>query len=269
VAPFLAIDAWLRGLDLSAPEVLAADPAGGFLLLEDLGDDLFARLAACEPAMETPIYEEAVRVILRLRNAEPPEGAPVYDLARLAKFAALAAETYAGTDPAPFADALRGHLAPLDRPESLSLRDYHAENLLWLPDRKGIARVGLLDFQDALLAHQSFDLVSLLEDARRDVSPSAAEACRRLYLDETGEDAARFARDCALCGAQRNLRIIGVFARLSLTAGKPRYLDLVPRVWQHLARDLATPGLEELRRLVLDVLPPPTDAHLASLRPAA
>ena len=268
VRPFLTIAAWLKGLGLSAPEILAADETLGFLLLEDLGDDLFARLAARDPAREEPLYLEAVRLLLHLREAPPPAGLAVYDAARLADFAALAAEAYAGRDPAGFAAGLQEAFAPLGAEYSVCLRDFHAENLLWLPERAGLARVGLLDFQDALLAHPVYDLVSLLQDARREVGQRTARAATALWLSATGQAAEDFARDYALCGAQRAIRIIGVFASLAQRKAKPRYLDLLPRVWAHLIDDLAAPGLGDLRRLVTETLPPPTPDHLARLRSA-
>ena len=151
------------------------------------------------------------------------------------------------------------------RPAVTVLRDYHAENLIWLPEREGARRAGLLDFQDAWIGHRAYDLVSLLQDARRDVSEETAAACMRHYLDGSGLDAERFEAACAVLGAQRNLRILGVFARLAVTRGNPRYIDLVPRVWHHLERDLAHPALAEVRR-ILDVLPAPTPSVLERLR---
>ncbi len=145
-------------------------------------------------------------------------------------------------------------------------RDYHAENLLWLPERDGAARVGLLDFQDAAAGHPAYDLVSLLEDARRDVTQATVAAAKAHYLALTGFDPAQFDLAYAAMGAQRNLRILGVFARLSLHFGKPGYVDLIPRVWDHLRTDLAHPSLAELRGLVQAALPDPSVAKLQELK---
>ncbi len=131
-------------------------------------------------------------------------------------------------------------------PQGMVLRDYHAENLLWLPDRNGAARVGLIDFQDGLVGRYPYDLVSLLEDARRDVTPELAEAMIARYIAGAGLDrsgAAEFRRDYAILGAQRNAKILGIFARLIRRDGKPRYGEFFPRVEAHFRRDLAHPDL--------------------------
>jgi aminoglycoside/choline kinase family phosphotransferase len=140
-----------------------------------------------------------------------------------------------------------GSFAPV-----LTLRDYHAENLMWLPEREGVRRVGLLDFQDALAGSPAYDLVSLLEDARRDVAPDLAAAMTDYYVDlrqrqSPGFDGAALRRDAAILAAQRNAKIIGIFARLWRRDGKPRYLSFLPRMWGYMARDLAHPALAPVR----------------------
>jgi len=156
----------------------------------------------------------------------------------------------------------------------LALRDYHAENLVWRGAGAGAARVGLLDFQDALAGHPAYDLVSLLEDARRDVSPDLAAAMTARYAEgararDPGFDAEAFAADAAALAAQRNLKIVGIFARLNRRDGKPRYLSLIPRVWAHLRRDLANPALAPLRRVVERLIPEPTAEALAAAAAAS
>ena len=148
----------------------------------------------------------------------------------------------------------------------LALRDFHAENLIWLPERDGAARVGLLDFQDAFAGHPAYDLVSLLEDARRDVAPEVREAMVTHYIAGSGTDAAAFRTAFATSGAQRNLRILGVFARLSMHFGKPQYVALIPRVWAHLQADLADPALADLRDFLDGVLPAPDPDRLERIR---
>jgi aminoglycoside/choline kinase family phosphotransferase len=145
-------------------------------------------------------------------------------------------------------------------PTVLSLRDFHAENLLWLPDRTGPARVGLLDFQDAVVAHPAYDLVSLLNDARRDVSEETRAATVRHFLDLTGHAEPPFAAASAALSVQRNLRILGVFARLARRDGKTGYLRFLPRVWRLLLRDLDHPALTDVRETALRLLPPPEAA---------
>ena len=154
--------------------------------------------------------------------------------------------------------------------EVLVLRDYHGDNLIWLPARKGVARVGLLDYQDALAGHAAYDLMSLLEDARRDTSAELREAMIGRYLGRRPElDGAAFRAAYAALGAQRNLKIVGIFARLAIRDAKPRYLELIPRVWEHLMRDLEHPALAPLARWVARHLAPPEPATLARVAAVA
>jgi aminoglycoside/choline kinase family phosphotransferase len=139
-------------------------------------------------------------------------------------------------------------------------RDYHAQNLLWLPQRQGVARVGLIDVQDAVAGSSAYDLISLTEDARRDVSPALAEAATAHYLTAmktqgTPVDETAFRREMAVMAAQRNAKIVGIFARLYKRDGKPRYLDFLPRVWAYLERDLSHPALADLRAWYDRVIP--------------
>ncbi|MDA5194574.1 phosphotransferase [Govanella unica] len=267
VRPFVAITRYLESLGLSAPGLIAADVAHGFLLLEDLGDDRYSRVIPREPAMERGLYEAAVDVLVDLhRHPVPGDLAvgngetyvlPRYDDALYGRELQLFTDWYlpalTGT---PMTVALRQEFIALWRAalaqlepgrDVLVLRDYHADNLMWLPDRDGVARVGLLDFQDAVAGHPAYDLVSLLEDARRDVPPALADEMIDHYLGATGLDAEAFRRDYAILGAQRNVKIIGIFTRLYARDGKAAYLDLIPRVWGLLDRDLAHPALADLK----------------------
>ncbi|PTW50560.1 aminoglycoside phosphotransferase family protein [Rhodovulum kholense] len=273
VRPFIAIARHLTWLGLSAPAILAEDAAQGFLLLEDLGDALFARVLAKDPGPEDTLYAAATDLLADLHRAAPPAGLAAYDAETMADLACLPFQWYltglgrpaTEADIAAFRATIRTLLESTAPPSVLILRDYHAENLIWLPDRSGAARVGLLDFQDARVGHPAYDLVSLLEDARRDV-PSALQArMRARYVSRTGSDPDAFARAYALTGAQRNLRILGVFARLCLRDGKPGYLRLMPRVWAHLMTDLDHPALAELRDRTLQLLPPPDPDRLARI----
>ncbi len=275
--PFERVAGYLTELGLSAPRIVASDAVQGFLILEDLGDDLFARLAATDPGTEPTLYAAAVDLLAALHRHPSAPGLPTYGPAEMAPLAALATTWYAadtpgspGADDTKLADACRQVLeAAAPETDVTVLRDFHAENLLWLPHRTGHARVGLLDFQDAGVGHRGYDLVSLLADARRDVTPDLRDAMITRYLDATGLADAPFRTACAALSAQRNLRILGVFARLSLRDGKPGYVDLIPRVWAHLQRDLAHPACAPLRAVADSVLPPPGAAHLASLRERA
>ena len=268
VRPFVAMAAHLRALGLSAPAVLAGDPAHGFLLLEDLGDALFARVLDQGAAHEPTLYAAAVEVLAALQSAPPPPGLPDHTPAFMAEAAGLSLTWYAravtgtpqdaGPLQAAMAKAMAAHCTA--RPV-LVLRDYHAENLLWLPGRQGLARVGLLDFQMGSMGQPEYDLISLLQDARRDVALDLAAPLIAQFAAITGADPARTATACAVLGAQRALRILGGFTRLCLLHGKPGYVRLIPRVWAHLQANLAHPALAPLRAATA-ALPEPSPQAL-------
>ena len=267
VDAFAAVAAWLRGLGLSAPEVVALDVDAGLAVLEDLGDDLYARrIEAGEPA--EPLYAEAIDVLVRLHAKPPPEVLPLagtegwpllpYDALALKTGADLFLEwwpRYCGLAPldAGAVEAWGGLWAPLQargeaRAQGFAHRDYHVENLLWLPGRSGLARVGLLDFQDAVRAHPAWDLLSLLQDARRDVDPALEAAMLARYLAARPREAQdAFRSDYAGLAALNNARIIGLFARLVERDAKPRYRGFLPRLWRLLSRNLEHPDLAGLK----------------------
>lgn len=269
-AQFLAIADYLLQNSLSAPRCLAQDLANGFLLLEDLGDDIYAKILAEQPTLEQPIYAAAVDVLAHLHAIPIPENLPNLSAIDWARAAGFAPDWYrfAITGDRADAGALRSTIADLmqrhaDGPRIMILRDYHAENLIWLPNRQGIARVGLLDFQLGQLGQPGYDLVSLLQDARRDVSLQIEHEMKARYVKAIGANDAAFEFTYAVLGAQRALRILGIFARLCLVGGKPAYLPLIPRVWNHLQRNLATPGLAKLADICAELLPAPTPEALA------
>ncbi|MEL6609823.1 MAG: phosphotransferase [Pseudomonadota bacterium] len=265
--PFLAIARVLSDQGLSAPRILAQDTGTGVLLLEDLGDALFARWLDDRPGDEMRLYSAAIDCLVALHNAPAPADVAPYG-PEMPALAALAVTWYAGRADT---DDLRDHVArALEATQSdeevLVLRDFHAENLLWLPDRASPADVGLLDFQDARLGHPAYDLASLLRDARRDVGQDVQEAMIARYVQARGLDADAFTAAFAVQSAQRNLRILGVFARLSLHFGKPHYVDLIPRVWRNLMADLRHPVLADLAESISRTLPPPDPTHLKDLK---
>ncbi|EYD74175.1 putative phosphotransferase [Rubellimicrobium mesophilum DSM 19309] len=260
LVPFLRIGAHLRALGLRAPEVLAEGE--GLLLLEDLGPTHMAAWLSDHPGEAPLLYGGAIDVLVRLQPAPPPEGLVALTPTRAAGMIAPLFEHYApGTDPrlaAELAGRLREALET-HAPEAtvLSLRDYHAENLVWRPEREGTDRLGLLDFQDAVLAPPEYDLTSLLRDARRDTDAELRAAMTRRFADLTGRSEGRVAAATAVLGLQRNLRILGIFARLARERGKPGYLALLPRVWAHIQGDLAHPALRRLEPSVRAAVPPP------------
>ena len=273
VRPFLAMARHLSALGLGAPRVYATDEAAGLLLLEDLGDDLFTRVIAADPTLETPLYGAAAEALAAIQSAPPPPGLVRFTPATMAELTRIVFDWYApgarNADAGELAARLEDALArAAATPTVLALRDFHAENLLWLPDRHGPARVGLLDFQDAVVAHPAYDLVSLLRDARRDVGEEAQAATVRRFLDLTGHAETSFAAAAAALSVQRNLRILGVFARLAARDGKTGYLRFLPRVWAHLLRDLEHPALADLRDTALRLLPPPEAAMREAPCPA-
>ena len=267
--PFIAIAEWLSQRGFAAPQILARDLDHGLVLLQDFGDARMRETVDAAPESELRLYEAAVDLLVRLAEHEAAPVRP-YDRQEYQREVGLFTEWYCpavglavdGTSYRAAWDAVLDRV-PATPPVTV-LRDYHAENIM-LIDRPEVRGLGLLDFQDALAGHPAYDLVSLLQDARRDVGAETAAACLRRYLDGSGLGAERLEAACAVLGAQRNLRILGVFARLAVTRGNPRYIDLVPRVWRHLERDLAHPALAKVRG-TLDVLPAPTPSVLESLR---
>ncbi|MFN3722466.1 MAG: aminoglycoside phosphotransferase family protein [Paracoccaceae bacterium] len=268
-ADFVKIAQHLKSLGLSAPKILAQDLQQGFLLIEDLGDALFARVLDDDPQREPALYQSAADVLAHLHRFPAPPGLPDLSAQDWARAAAFALDWYAfgatGVRPdhtaflAALTDALHHHA---DKPRVLILRDYHAENLLDLPGRHGLAAVGLLDFQLAQMGQPGYDLVSLLQDARRDVSTEVVAQTIRHFIGLTDCNQMEFEASFAVLGAQRSLRILGIFARLCMVGGKPQYLRLIPRVWQHLQTSLAHPALHDLGRVCGLILPAPTDTIL-------
>jgi aminoglycoside/choline kinase family phosphotransferase len=261
-----AVAGYLRARGLSAPEVRALDAGQGLAVLEDLGDGVFARRLE-RGDDERAFYLTAIEVLARLHETPPPDvltgsGAawPLLDYDALALKAGvdLFADWYPRLDgsvavgPAARAewDALWTPIAERAGREATAFahRDYHAENLLWLDERGGPARVGMVDFQDAVRAHPSWDLHSLLQDARRDVSPELERAGIDHYLRLRPEtDRESFEQAYAALAAANAARILGVFARLIVRDGKPRYRQFLPRMWGQLDRNLRAPGMEGLR----------------------
>ncbi len=271
--PFVMIASHLNDIGLSAPEVFASDYQNGLLLLEDFGDRVFARQMAEDSALERTLYDAAIDTLSHLHRAPLPDALSRFSAAELVEFASLVYEWYLpqGARTRDTAYSLKAELTRLlaslaDHQPVLALRDFHSENMIWLPDREGARRVGLLDFQDAFLCHPAYDLVSMLRDARRDLSPGLDQHLLDRYIRCSDCDADALGLAVAVYGAQRNLRILGVFARLSLNAGKTHYVDLIPRVWQHLMTDLDHPALKTLRRIVLRDLPEPDTNHLNLLK---
>jgi aminoglycoside/choline kinase family phosphotransferase len=262
-ARFIATAEYLRALGLAAPDIYAADTKTGFLLLEDFGDNLYSD-ALVSGASETELYAAAIDALVAIHNQPAPatlNGVALFDYDETALLAeidlltewflplALGRSTNAG-EKAEHRDLWQNALAAVrGEPRVFVHRDYHAQNLIWMPDRHGVSRVGMVDFQDAVAGHPAYDLISLLEDARRDVSPSLGHAMMEHYLERSNlhSNAEGFRSAAAILAAQRNAKIIGIFARLFKRDKKPLYLNYLPRVWRYMERDLENPELNNLR----------------------
>jgi hypothetical protein len=264
VRPFIDVSHRLAKAGLSAPILYASDSEKGFLLLEDLGDALFSTVLRGDASCEQALYQCAVEALLHIQNTCDIGGLKSYDsevyLREVALFSDWFLPQIVGAQQAAalrntwlhlWAEVLSNHSL---KQTCLVHRDYHADNLLWLNDREGIQRVGMLDYQDALAGDPTYDLVSLLEDARRDVSANTVAACLDFYCTQIGDDRAEFQRAYDLLGAQRNAKIIGIFSRLALRDRKPQYLSYLPRVWGHFMRDISSPELKTIREFI--------DAHV-------
>lgn len=249
----------------SAPRILASDADQGFLLLEDLGDALYARLLPGQ-MHEGRLYSQAVDALAAIYRCSFSDRVTLdgqewpllpYDAVALTAEADLFLDwfidRYAGVtiDAVARAEWTDIWTRSFQRLEScapgLVLRDFHAENLIHLPEREGHGCVGLLDFQDAVIGHPAYDLVSLIEDARRSVDHNLAIPLKARFIEKAGiEDAAGFDAAYAVLGAQRNAKILGIFVRLAVRDGKQRYLDLLPRVARHYVTNLQHPALMPL-----------------------
>ena len=253
--PFVAIASWLQEIGLAAPRVLAADLEHGLLLLDDLGDARMRETLDAEPEIERELYETAVDVLVHLHRQPPMSGLPPHGLNEWLTELRLFPDWYVpavGLDPVDvegWDEAWRQVLEPVAN-DGLApvtvLRDYHAENVMLLDGRGGIERFGLLDFQDALAGHPAYDLVSVLEDARRDVPPELERDMIDRYKAKAGANG-RFEPAYWALAAQRNTRILGVFCRLWKRDGKDRYKAFQPRMWGLLERDLSQDGMEPVR----------------------
>lgn len=256
VRPFLHIGKHLLALGLSAPAILAEDVANGLLLLEDLGDDRYSLLLAREPGEERLLYTRATEVLAALHDKKLPVPLPDYDEGKLIDHVLRFTEWYLPhIARMEVTEAMKEEFAGiwmeilLHRhvgPDVLALWDYHADNLMWLPKREGLRAVGLLDFQDAMACPPTYDLVSLLQDCRRPISPDIEPEMLKIYLSLVKLDKQEFDRSYAIIGAQRHTRILGTFARLAVRDKKPHYLQWIPKEWEYLEQNLQHPALANL-----------------------
>ncbi len=277
VAPFVALANGLRQFGFSAPAIHHADLAQGLLIIEDLGDERVVSGDPPAPIMER--YETAVDMLLALHEKRLPDLLPVsphvehlippYDIDAFLIEAELLLDWFLPRLNAPMPDSERDSFRALwrellqpaiDAPATWVLRDFHSPNLLWLPRRNDVARLGILDFQDAVMGPPAYDLASLLQDARVDMPEQVELALLGRYVrgrrqSEANFDATQFIKVYVTLAAQRASKILGIFARLDMRDGKPQYLRHMPRVWGYLERSLSHPTLETLNAWYLAHVP--------------
>ena len=271
---FICLATALTRRGFSAPHILAADMKNGLLLLEDLGADLFAQVLARQPEKELELYEQAISCLAAIYRSSFSDNLSArdanwhvraYDAQAMQTEADLLIEWYIPE----YADALSNDakaewyeiwaqlFTHLDaHAPGLALRDFHAENIFWLPKREATSKIGLIDFQDALIAHPSYDLVSLLEDARRDVDKDIVDGLISKFCTEAGiADDEKFRAAYCVIGAQRNAKILGIFVRLARRDGKLHYLDFIPRVADYFIGDISHPALADLQAWIARYAP--------------
>lgn len=255
VKPFIKIDEILVDHGFSAPKIFATDVTLGFILLEDFGDDTYTKVLARESEnncknLELALYKKACDSLIELSKINAPKDLPAYNNALLFREVMLFIDWYLPSqkkeislaekaqfkflwfqlfDQLSYLSFERNHADKNEDPV-LVLRDYHADNLMILPNREGYKEVGLLDFQDGVIGSKAYDLVSLLEDARRDLDEANRQELLNYYVEKSGCNKELFLRDYAILSLQRNIKIVGIFSRLSLRDGKHHYLNLLPRV---------------------------------------
>lgn len=262
---YAAITSLLRQGGMNAPEIIAQDLRKGFFLVEDFGDTLFSQLLKSDFSKEKLFYETALEALgevqkisyqNRVSFGEMSYFIPNYDMNRLLNEARLFTQWYmpavlkrplSSIAQDEFTAILKGMMLPIiNQPQVLVLRDYHVANLMWQESKKGTKRVGVIDFQDAVWGNKAYDVVSLLQDARRDVAPKFEKEMLEFYQKKfnPSED---FLRDYYLLGLQRNLKILGIFVRLNIRDKKPTYLDHIPLVWRYIDDALEQPFAKPLK----------------------
>jgi tRNA threonylcarbamoyl adenosine modification protein YjeE len=280
IIPFVAVGRGLHARGLSVPVIHHTDLDAGFLISEDLGSE--GVLEGSPPAPIEQRYHAAADVLVRLHKEALPLELPVegrenyaipsFDVTGMLIEVSLLLDWYLPDKGVEVTDAMRDEFfmlwqrllgVALAVPATWVIRDYHSPNLIWLAGREALARVGIIDFQDAVLGPPTYDVVSLAQDARVDVSEALEIALVSRYVrgrraDDPAFDPAAFAESYAMMSAQRNTRLLGVFSRLNRRDGKPHYLRHQPRIWSYLQRALAHPALIDIRQWFEGHVPPPT-----------
>lgn len=278
---YLNVQHYLRHAGFSVPHILCESVEDGLMLLEDFGNDSVSSRLREDASQESAIYADAVTLLAEMAaqglTQLAPSGShfPEYNDALLMQEVMLAAQWFLPEilpvgQVVEAVESYQKHwesvIAAADlSPQVITHRDYHADNLFLLSAKQGVARVGLLDFQDAVLGRPAYDLVSLLEDARRDVSAQVVEENLLRFCQLSGIDHSKFLQEYAFYGAQRNAKILGIFTRLYRRDGKSRYLGMVPRVWRYFDANLAHPSLAALKQWRDHYITPSVEARILHL----
>ena len=253
---FIFVDEFLVTSGFSAPKIFARDINNGFLLLEDLGDLSFNK-ATKSGINEFELYKSAVDVLIRLHKIKPPDVLPHHTI-RMEEEIMRFLEWYLPLFPelkklskniiSEYIEIWQQLFKNISPPKTICLYDYHADNLMWLPERNGFEKVGLLDFQDAVVGSATLDLAALLQDIRRDVSINVQKEMIKYFIQQSNISESEFDKSYSVWGAHWNTRILGTFARLALRDNKKRYLDFIPTVWLRLEENLKHPALSDLKK---------------------
>ncbi|MGB0908024.1 MAG: aminoglycoside phosphotransferase family protein [Maricaulaceae bacterium] len=265
-AAFVCIASELTRRGFSAPNILAADLDEGFILLEDFGQDVYARVVSDDPSQEALLYKAAVDTMAAIYRSTFPHimshqrttwHAREYDSAALLAETDLCLDWYVKDADREISEGARAEFYGLweeafkvlgAHASGFALRDFHAENLFWLPERQAVSRVGLIDFQDGLFVHPAYDLASFIEDIRRDVSPDLTDVLISRFCEKAMlKDDADFRAAYAVMGAQRNTKLLGFPIRADLKFGKPQYRALMPRIKRHFQNSLSHPVLADVK----------------------
>jgi len=259
VQPFCKIAEFLLEHNFSAPQIFAKDYQNGFLLLEDFGDDSYRKVLENNPTLAQSIYQEAVDLLVALQDVATPKDLPTYDNKLLLKEVMLFVDWYlpnivkkplSAEQRKEFENIWLDLLSKLSPPNMLVLRDYHADNLMLLENKIGVRSVGLLDFQDAVIGVGAYDLVSLLEDARRDVDAQLQEKMLQHYFKKSNCNQEQFWLDYQILSLQRNIKIIGIFSRLAFRDNKTNYLNFLPRVFGYVNSRLKNNDFKAIKSFI-------------------
>jgi aminoglycoside/choline kinase family phosphotransferase len=265
VKPFIDVAQFLTQNDFSAPQIINYDTENGFLILQDFGKvsvrDYILGLEEQDLQERTNIYHLSINLLVDLQKIAPPSELQNFSNDLMCSELSVFSDYYipykknekiSSAKLEQFIEIWQNILSKQTQTtKSIILRDYHVENMMYLDQEKNIKKLGLLDFQDALVGSPIYDLVSILEDARIDIPRNFALECIQYYAEQKNLDFNKVLNDYHILGAQRNLRILGVFARKYSRDGNDTYLQYIPRVLKYLEYDLSHPILRPLKDWLL------------------